>query len=247
MNLEDYLKQPLEFEGIIDEYLDPGDAWVIFEIGACEGEDTIKLRRKYPNAQIYAFEPLPANIKKIRANYKKYGEHNINLFQLALSDKRAKAEFFVSSGHPVGIPNSKDWDYGNKSSSLLPPKDHKRIHPWVKFDKHAVVSTERLDNFCQAHSISKIDFIYLDVQGAEKMVLEGAGNYLNDVKLIWLEVEAIELYEGQPLKYDIEKFMTGKGFKRIKDTVGSIAGDQLYINRKLTKTRPLKRLKFWSS
>ena len=48
-----------------------------------------------------------------------------------------------------------------------------------------------------------------------------------------MEVGAIELYEGQPLKNDVERFMHGYGFVCIKDTVNQTAGDQLYVNREL--------------
>lgn len=242
MNIDTYLKEPLEFETEADRYFDPNDKLTIFEIGACEGEDTIKLRRKFPNADIYAFEPLPKNIKKIKLHYKKYGAIDIRLHQLALSDKDGQAEFFVSSGHPDNLPESEDWDYGNKSSSLLPPKEHKRLHKWIRFDQKIKVKTSRLDNFCKGHSIDAIDLVYLDVQGAELLVLEGAGNLIRNIKLIWMEVESIELYKKQPLKQDVQKFMAKNGFKLVKDTVGEVSGDQLYINRKIIKKPGWRRI-----
>ena len=49
--------------------------------------------------------------------------------------------------------------------------------------------------------------------------------------MIWLEVEAIELYKGQPLKKDIEHFLTGNGFIKIEDTVYSESGDQFWVRR----------------
>lgn len=243
MNIETYLSQPLLFEQELDKYFDGQKDLVIFEIGACEGEDTIKLRRKFPAATIYAFEPLPKNIQRMKRNYKQYAVDDINMYQMALSDRNGQAEFYVSSGHPENMPNTNNWDYGNKSSSLLAPKEHKKIHKWVKFNQEIKVKTQRLDSFCQDQSINRIDFIFLDVQGAELMVLEGAGNLLKNVRMIWMEVEAVELYSGQPLKNDVETFMKSRGFKCIKDSVESVAGDQLYINEKYT--RPLARLKFW--
>lgn len=237
MDLDTYLKEPLEFEADVDPYLNPGDKLTIFEIGSCEGEDTIKLRRKYPNADIYAFEPLPKNIRKIKDNYKKYKADGIKLFQLALSDKDGHAGFHVSSGQPKHLPKSKGWDYGNKSSSLLPPKEHMKLHEWIKFNRKIKVETKRLDSFCEKHAISDIDLVYLDVQGAEKLVLEGAGEWLKRIKMIWMEVEAIELYRGQPLKEEVEIFMSKNGFDLIKDTVNDVSGDQLYINRRFKNSR----------
>jgi FkbM family methyltransferase len=230
-----YLKEPLAFAPEASKYYSSADQLVIFEVGACEGEDTIKLSRQYTNSIIYAFEPLPKNVKRMRSNYKKYGAHGIRVNQLAMSDKNGSAVFYVSSGQPDNIARQKNWDFGNKSSSLLPPKEHKKILDWVKFNEKIKVKTSQLDTFCQNNGIDKIDLLYLDVQGAELKVLKGAGEFLNKIGMIWLEVEAIELYKGQPLKDDVESFMYKNNFIKIIDTVDKVSGDQLYVNKSLKK------------
>lgn len=88
----------------------------------------------------------------------------------------------------------------------------------------------RLEKYVADKNIKSIDFAHIDVQGAELMVLEGAGSFLQNVKLIWMEVEAVELYKNQPLKNDVEAFMKKNNFINILDTVNSVAGDQLYAN-----------------
>lgn len=233
MKISEYVKEPLPFDKELNLYYKPGDELTIFEIGSCEGEDSVRLRRKYPNAKIYTFEPLPSNIEKIKSNFQKYSAKNINLFKLAMSDKDGKSIFYVSSGHPEDRPKEDDWDYGNKSSSLLRPKKTKEIHRWLKFKNKIKVKTKRLDSFCDEACIDKIDFIFIDVQGAELMVLKGAGDILKHVGMIWMEVESIELYSRQPLKDDVEAFMKTNGFKCIKSTVDEISGDQLYVNSRL--------------
>lgn len=233
MDFESYLRQPLEFSKEIARYFADDAPLVVFEVGACEGEDTIRLKRHFPNACIYAFEPLPENATRIHKNLKTYHVTNVEVFQLALSDRPGRTEFYVSSGHPDRIPRTDDWNYGNKSSSLLPPKEHARLLPWVKFDQTIDVESTRLDLFCHQHSIDKVDLMYMDVQGAEVMVLRGAGDYMKRIGAIWLEVAAIELYKGQPLMDDVERFMHDHGFVCIKDTVNTTAGDQLYVRREL--------------
>jgi FkbM family methyltransferase len=104
------------------------------------------------------------------------------------------------------------------------------IHPWLKFEHQVEVNTEQLDSFCQNNSIQKIDLIHMDVQGAELMVLNGAEKMIPKIKMIWMEVENLKLYKDQPLKTDVESFMATHGFTKIKDTVSSIAGDQLWVN-----------------
>lgn len=209
---------------------------IIFDIGACEGEDSIKFSSRFPCACIYTFEPLPKNIKRINGNLKKYKTKNIKVIKKALSDKNGSATFHVSSGKPPKA--SDDWDYGNKSSSLLAPDKTKNVHKWLKFKEKINVKTERLDTFAESEGIQEIDFVYMDVQGAEMMVLNGAGKFITRIKAIWLEVESVELYSHQPLKKDIEAFMKSNGFIKVKDTVDDIAGDQLYLRRDLVAKLP---------
>ena len=228
-----YLKEPLPFSKQLGKYFSPRENMTIFDIGSCEGEDSIRLKKRFPNASVYTFEPLPDNVAKIKKNFAKYGHPADKIFQIALSDKNAKAEFYVSSGHPDHLPKTDDWDFGNKSSSLLAPKEHTKTLEWIKFNKNVEVETVRLDTFCIANAVDSIDFIYMDVQGAELLVLEGAGKILQNVKAVWLEVEAIELYDKQPLKNDVEEFMAKHHFVRVMDTVDKISGDQLYIEKKL--------------
>lgn len=242
-SFESYIKSPFPFEKEIAAYFSANDELTIFEIGACEGEDTIKLRRKFPRSRVFAFEPLPKNIEIIKTHLDTHAIDNVELFDIALSNKNGTATFHVSSGHPDDQPKTDDWDFGNKSSSLLPPKEHLNTHKWMKFEQKISVKTQRLDEFCVENSVNHINFIYMDVQGAELMVLDGAGGMLSKIDIIWLEVEAIELYADQPLKDDVEQFMQDNGFTCIMSTVGEIAGDQLYVSNTLKRKQPFGLLK----
>jgi FkbM family methyltransferase len=147
-----------------------------------------------------------------------------------LSDEKGIAKFYVSSGQPEYKQDFQNWNYGNKSSSLLPPDKHLEVFPWLQFKYEINIETTTLKKICNDYKFTTIDFIHMDVQGAELKVLKGAESLIKKVRLIWLEVEAIELYENQPLKRDIEEFMRTNRFYKVKDTVDSMYGDQLYIN-----------------
>jgi hypothetical protein len=75
--------------------------------------------------------------------------------------------------------------------------------------KKVTIQTHRLDDI---HEANGADFLKLDVQGAELMILENAQELLRSVSLIQCEIEFIELYEGQPLMADIDKFLRSQGF-----------------------------------
>ena len=226
-----YIEAPHELEGELKIIFDSITPKIIFEIGACEGEDSVKYSRMFPGSDIYSFEPLPDNIDRLRDNLRKYHVSNVKNFQLALSDKIGETEFYVSSS--TFSKPEQNWDYGNKSSSLMPPKEHLEIVDFIKFDKRIEVATTTLAEFCMVNGIRKIDYIHLDVQGAELLVLKGSQDFIKYVGAIWLEVSRKELYAKQPLYDEVVQFMTLNNFFLVKDTVNEITGDQLYLNRSI--------------
>lgn len=202
---------------------------MILDVGACEGEDSIRYQRRFPQAAVYAFEPLPGNVERARRHFADYGTTSINLEQVALADLEGEATFHVSAGQPPGQEES-DWDYGNKSSSLLPPAAAlAREHPWLRFDETLTVPVTTLERYAATHGIAEVDLLHLDVQGAELKVLAGAGPLLQRIKVVWLEAETVTLYEGQPLRDAVETFMRSNGFVKVVDAVGPVSGDQLYV------------------
>jgi FkbM family methyltransferase len=71
------------------------------------------------------------------------------------------------------------------------------------------LQTRRLDDFPET---AGADFLKIDVQGAELLVLEGAVKSLRDVLVVHVEVEFLPLYKDQPLFGDIDAFLRGHGF-----------------------------------
>lgn len=64
----------------------------------------------------------------------------------------------------------------------------------------------------EKYSIAKVDIVWMDLQGAELLALKGLGNYLNSVKYIHTEVSYIEMYSGQVMFEELNKFLLCKGF-----------------------------------
>ena len=78
------LNKPVPIERELKTLFRHNEPLIIFEIGACEGEDSIKYSRLFSNAKIYAFEPLPENIKLIQKNLLNYGITNVTFYNKAL-------------------------------------------------------------------------------------------------------------------------------------------------------------------
>ena len=184
---------------------------VILEIGACDGNDTLFYAKTFPTAEIHAFEPRHDNYMKILKKVQDQSLPNVYTYPFALSDKVGEVSFYLSSGTPPDT-KIKNW---HMSSSILPPKEHLIQHPWCKFENKTTVFSTTIDKFCEIRDIKQIDFIHMDVQGAELLVLAGASKMINNIKSVWLEVSDCELYAGQPLRKDVENYMTEKGFSLI--------------------------------
>jgi FkbM family methyltransferase len=75
------------------------------------------------------------------------------------------------------------------------------------------IETTTLDRFCAAENIKNIDFLQIDVQGADLDVLEGSENLLSKSVLgVQIEVEFSPLYNEQPLFRDIDQYLAKHNF-----------------------------------
>lgn len=69
------------------------------------------------------------------------------------------------------------------------------------------IDTVSLDAFAARHDVHSVDFVKIDVQGAELDIFEGGVNTLRDVVAMVCEVEFVEHYVGQPLFGDVCAFL----------------------------------------
>lgn len=231
-NLEPYLAHRTDVQRALGWLLCAHRHPILFDVGACEGEDSIRYSRLFPRSRILSFEPLSANQAQVRANFSKYQVTNAELIPLALADRRGPAKFHVSAGEPAEKFAGEEWNYGNKSSSLLAPADPAPMHGWITFPETAIVECDTLDEFCASRQIRRIDFVHMDVQGAEHLVLAGAARMLPSITAIWLEVAECEIYQGQKIRAEIQALLRSRGFQLVFGESRGIEGDQLYVNRR---------------
>ncbi|MFH1981488.1 MAG: FkbM family methyltransferase [Pseudomonadota bacterium] len=208
----------------------------ILEIGCNDGTHTGWFLDVFENPTIYCFEPDPRAITRFKQNV---GQRpNVTLFEIALSDKNGETTFYQSSGQndeatTPALPEG--WDY---SGSIRPPKDHLRIHPWVTFGERITVETSTIDSWCSRHGVGHIDFIWMDVQGAEIDVFRGGGATLANTRFLYTEYSNKELFEGQ---YDLAQLLA---YLRDYDVLVRYSDDVLLKNRRFpfTQTAALQQM-----
>jgi len=162
---------------------------LILEIGANCGQTTVEFIRHIPNATIYCFEPDPRAIYKFENAIK---SDRVHLEKIAIGAENGVIIFNQSSG--AEHIDSGGWDH---SGSIRKPKSHLEKWPWVTFKTQIEVPINRLDDWAESKSISDIDFIWADVQGAESDLIAGAHDVLSRTRFFYTEFSDEEWYEGQ--------------------------------------------------
>ena len=125
---------------------------------------------------------------------------NIKCFNIALGNKTGEVMMHTETSNK------------GQSSSVLKPKIHLELYPWVVFNGTAVVKIDKLDNI--EYDRSLYDTIHIDVQGYELEVLRGAAESLKFINEITAEVNKVEIYENCSLLHEVDAFLKKHGFER---------------------------------
>ncbi len=181
---------------------------VILDIGANIGMYSICYSKIFSDSVIYAFEPVKKNYKTLISNIKKNKIQKINTNNFGLLDKKKRLK--------IGIPDSRIHErYQNDINDGLFSIFAKKKKNWIK-----VIT---LDNFIKIRKINKIDFIKIDVEGAEALVLNGSKNTIRKFKpVIQLEFnklteilgnKKISYFQKFAKKFDYKIFYLVKNYK----------------------------------
>lgn len=179
----------------------------ILEIGCNDGGHSLWLLDLFSNPTVYCFEPDPRAIARFKKTVGRRA--NVTLFEMAISDHDGEVAFHQSAGErdekqAAAMPEG--WDL---SGSIRRPKDHLVAHPWVKFDRTIQVATSTLDSWSAKHRVGPVDFIWMDVQGAEIDVFRGGMETIARTRFLYTEYGAREFYEGQGTLRQLMKRLAG--------------------------------------
>jgi FkbM family methyltransferase len=193
----------------------------ILEAGTSDGTDTVEFVEIVKDGTVYAFEPIESlyNITKEKIKH----HSNIKYFNAALSTRDGKEQMHVSlnGGQPWG------------SSSLLEPKEHLNVYQGITFDETVEVDAINLDKFLQDNNIDIIDFMWLDLQGYEPILLHSSPVTLSRTKYLYTEVALIETYKDTVIKSEFISYLKDNGFEPIWELDEAYEGNILLKNTNL--------------
>jgi FkbM family methyltransferase len=160
---------------------------VVLDIGACDGDTVNAYAKLYPDAKIYAFEPVPALADLLRARFKDVA--NVEVIEAAVGHYDGRTTFNVHSNKWTG--------------SLLRTNESVYTDHWERDTVEVDMVT--LDAFCDSRGIEKVDIIKCDAQGGEALVIAGAARLLHHaaISVFYAEVLFVEFYTKCGLYQDI--------------------------------------------
>jgi FkbM family methyltransferase len=135
-----------------------------YDVGANTGFYSLLLRHNFN--QVYAIEPVPANIRRLRRRLSIRFVKNVKVIPVALSDKNSKASFYVNSDSRSIVDNL-------SASSLFEKFEFRSCdHAPDRTYAGSPISVETMTFDCLL-SEPTADLVKIDVEGAEFLVLEG--------------------------------------------------------------------------
>lgn len=171
----------------------------IIDAGASNGRISKRLLRRFPSAQVYAFEPNPL----YAATLKQYAKEDSRFHPqfAALCDTEGDAALHVTES-----PGS--------TSLLMPGRRLREFAPEgasVKGDEKVQLVT--IDDWVKRNGDLSIELMKFDIQGAELKALRGAIRMLaNFTLIVYTEICFNPMYEGGALYSEIDLFLREHGF-----------------------------------
>jgi FkbM family methyltransferase len=169
----------------------------VVDVGAAESSDApvyARLLNALP-CEIVGFEPDEDANEKLNRR----GSASRHYLPYAIGDGTRRTFYECSSPY---------------CSSLFEPNRalvdrFQNLADWMAVAGTREIETKRLDDLAET---SGADFLKVDAQGAELLVLQGAVDRLRNILAVHIEVEFVPIYKDQPLFADIDSFLRANGF-----------------------------------
>ena len=184
---------------IVNRLLDNGiTPKTIIDVGSNIGQFAVASLKLFPSMKkLYAFEPLPNCINKLKSNLK--GFDNVKIYPFALGSSKGKGGFNVNKNSKASSVLS----LGNKHINAFPKA--------IEIKEINVIISTLDDVFSNTNFIFPI-LLKIDVQGFESEVLKGGKKLLELVDYIVIESSFDPLYNGEMTFTDLIDFMRELGF-----------------------------------
>ncbi len=151
------------------------EGMVVLDVGANIGYYTVQFARiSGRTGRVIAFEPNPVMVAELKANIELNHLSNVQVEPIALFNRDGEANLHC----PLT---------GREAHGTLVPNETFEIKNVLK------VRTRRLDDFLKEAGMSFVDFMKVDVEGAERNVFQGASETLRGPRKPVIFFECVEV------------------------------------------------------
>ncbi|HEX7258644.1 MAG TPA: FkbM family methyltransferase [Nitrososphaeraceae archaeon] len=197
---DDYMHMTTREDDIIEKF-QPKDGGIVVDVGAHYGRySLIAAKRVGPKGKVIAIEADPENFDMLNKNIKlnESSKENVITLNYAASSNQSKVK--------LSIPEKQS---GGQTiySSIIPNR--------AAAEKFVEVNANTLDNLLHENDISleRINWIKIDVEGAELEVLKGTSEVLSKSKDISLLIEIHNVDDEKTLYEPIMDLLKNYNFK----------------------------------
>jgi FkbM family methyltransferase len=155
----------------------------IIDCGANIGLSILYFKYLYPYSKILAFEPDPDIFEILKFNIKQFDFSDVELLVKGVWNSKTQLNFFAEGADAGRISTERD------------------------SDKLKIVETVRLRDYLNKH----VDFLKIDIEGAETIVLKDCADLLTNVDKIFVEYHSF--VNQEQCLHDILKILSESGFR----------------------------------
>jgi len=219
-----------------------------FDVGAHVGTFSLLAAHANPAGRVFAFEPLPANFRRLQQNLVLNGLTNVQGIEAAVSNEMGRADFFTTD--LVTIPDMSSLGRDCVRSSL---DGAYADHAAGTELRTLTVNVVTLNQVAREHDVTRVDLVKIDAEGRDPQVLEGMSEVLRRDRP-HLIVEVLAAFETgswiesilEPLGYSFH-LLTRDGPRRSEHLKGQPDGHFEWRNYLCTRLSQEQVGAIWSA
>jgi FkbM family methyltransferase len=146
----------LESYYVDGKHMTIGENDIVFDLGAYNGTFSLVAAKQAANGSVYSFEPFEKNSTLLNKNLLLNKIDNVKVINKAVWERTTSIKMHFN-------PSSPSASSYQKADQMY--RDQTREYE---------VDTTSIDEFVTEHGIERVDFIKMDIEGAERYALKGA-------------------------------------------------------------------------
>ena len=167
----------------------------VFDVGAHEGQWTLRLLAMYPQCTVHAFEIMPSSFQKLKQATAALSAQVV-LNPWGLSDSPGHVELYAS-------------DDDSSTATAYPIRGVAEHDAFYTTRLQGTV--RRASDYVRGHRIETVDLLKIDVEGMDLRVIKGFGDELRRVRVIQFEYGVFNI-SSRDLLGDFWVYLTDRGY-----------------------------------